>query len=281
MAVDLALLPPLSVIKQMTHEDIQEEMRKVGGLDKVSPSDPSARPILAGSYRETLLRQDMDEQARALTLADAMGTDLDHIGITYYRDAYGEPVVRLAGEGDEDYRQRLHESPAGLSVAGPFSSYEVIAKGAHPNIRQVKCVSPDVLDIVLYLLGRKGDGAVDDVTCRLVEAYMWNRRPLGDNVMAVSAEIIKYRVKVIIRQEKNHDPAAVLANVAEALSLLTESRHKLKGRLTGTTIRGKLAVPYVEDVELVGWTDIVCGEGQAPFCEGYEIVDGGWIDDEE
>ncbi|MGL4506421.1 MAG: hypothetical protein ACRCUF_11865, partial [Aeromonas sobria] len=88
-------------------------MALIGKLGQLNPADPAYRVLLSGSYRETLMRQEADEQVRAVMLATAVGGDLDHIGMTYYRDVHGLPVHRLSGEGDPEYRYRLHTSPGG------------------------------------------------------------------------------------------------------------------------------------------------------------------------
>lgn len=276
--IDLGLLPPLTVVKQMTHEEIQGEMVKVGQLDGVNPSDAAFRPILAGSYRETLMRQEADEQCRALSLATSRGTDLDHIGITYYRQSDGTPVRRLDGEPDEDYRIRLHNSPGGLSVAGPALAYEFHAMSAHPNIKQALCISPKPVFITMYLLGREGNGAVSDAQCRLVEGYLETRRPLTDQVEAKSAEIIEYTVKASIYQVKNSDPDGVTAQSVASGQAYVSQQHRLKGKVTMSSLHAALQTPGVEEVVLTGWNDVRCGNHQAPYCLSLDVEFAGWGD---
>ncbi|AWH15049.1 baseplate assembly protein I [Aeromonas phage 85AhydR10PP] len=278
MGIDIGLLPPLTVIKQMTHEEIQAEMVQVGKLDDVSPADAAFRPILAGSYREALLRQQADEQCRGLSLVSAQGSDLDHIGVTYYRQSDGSPVVRLDGEADDEYRIRLHESPGGLSVAGPTAAYEFHAKSAHPNIKQALCTSPKPVHITMYLLGRKGNGAVSDAECRLVEGYLETRRPLTDEVEAKSAEIIEYSVKATIYQVKNSDQDGVTARSKQSGLAYVTQQHRLKGKVTLSSLHAALQVAGVEEVVLTGWSDIRCGQHQAPYCLSLEVEFGGWGD---
>ncbi|QIZ02627.1 putative baseplate assembly protein [Aeromonas phage AhyVDH1] len=266
------------MVKQMTHEAIQAEMVKVGQLDGVNPSDAAFRPILAGSYRETLMRQEMDEQVRSVSLATALGGDLDHIGITYYRQSDGSPVVRLSGEDDEAYRLRLHNSPGGLSTAGPEAAYEFHSLSAHPNIKQALCTSPKPVHITMYLLGHEGNGAVSEAQCRLVEAYLWNRRPITDEVQAVAAEIIEYRVRGKLYQVKNSNPDSVTARAVESCQAYVSQQHRLKGKVTMSSLHAALQVPGVGEVVLEGWTDVRCGIHQAPYCLAIEMEFGGWDD---
>ncbi|AWH15323.1 baseplate assembly protein J [Aeromonas phage 14AhydR10PP] len=278
MGVDIGLLPPLTVVKQMTHEEIQAEMVKVGGLDALSPADAAFRPVLAGSYREALLRQQADEQCRGLSLVSARGSDLDHIGVTYYRQSDGSPVVRLDGEGDDEYRQRLHDSPGGLSVAGPAVAYEFHSRSAHPNIKQALCTSPAPVKIRMYLLGRDGNGSVPDYQCRLVEGYLETRRPLTDEVEALSAEIIEYSVKATIYQVKNSDQDGVTARSLQSGLDYVKQQHRLKGKVTMSSLHAALQVSGVEEVVLTGWVDVRCGQHQAPYCVSLVVEFGGWGD---
>ncbi|APU00414.1 baseplate assembly protein J [Aeromonas phage 3] len=262
----------------MTHEEIQGEMVKVGQLADVAPSDAAFRPILAGSYRETLMRQDADEQCRALSLATAKGSDLDHIGITYYRQSDGSPVARLTGEPDDDYRQRLHNSPGGLSVAGPEAAYEFHSMSAHPNIKQALCTSPKPVHITMYLLGREGNGVVSDAQCRLVEGYLWTRRPLTDEVEAKSAEIVEYSVNATVYQVKNSNPDGVTANSRANCLEYVKQQHRLRGKVTMSSLHAALQVAGVEEVVLTGWSDVRCGIHQAPYCINLTVEFGGWGD---
>lgn len=276
--IDLGLLPPLSAVKQMTSEQILGEMALIGKLGQLNPADPAYRVLLSGSYRETLMRQEADEQVRAVMLATAVGGDLDHIGMTYYRDVHGLPVHRLSGEGDPEYRYRLHTSPGGLSTAGPAVSYEFHSISAHPNIKEALCTVPEDVHVRMYVLGRAGTGEVPEAQCKVVDAYLWNRRPITDKVTVVSAEIITYSVKASIYQVKNSDPDSVTAQAIANLKAYTELQHRLKGRLTLSAIHAVLMVPGVEEVVLSGWSDINCGQHQAPHCASYEVEFAGWSD---
>ncbi|MGL4355656.1 MAG: baseplate assembly protein [Aeromonas popoffii] len=279
--IDLGLLPELSAVKQITHEDIQKEMTKVGKLDELTPSDPAFRVILSGSYRESLLRQEADEQVRSVVLATAHGSDLDNIGVTYYRHVDGTPVTRLEGESDEDYRLRLHDSPGGLSTAGPVDAYEFHSRSAHPNIKQALCTSPRPVEIVMYLLGRDGNGVVSDAQCRLVESYLWNRRPVTDKVTAISAVITNYTVTATIMQVKNPDPDSIMERARVSLNSYLSLQHRLKGKITLSSLHAVMMVAGVDEVQLTGWKDVVCAQHQAPYCTKVTLTFGGWAGNDD
>ncbi|MGL5488711.1 MAG: baseplate assembly protein [Shewanella sp.] len=269
-------MPPLSAVKQVTQEEILADMAKVGGLGQQSPSNPAYRAMMAGSYRETLMRREADEQVRAVMLATSVGGDLDHIGVTYYRDIYGKPVHRLDGEDDQAYRLRLHDSPGGLSTAGPTVAYEFHSRSAHPNIKSALCTSPEAVHIRMYVLGHAGDGTVPKVQCDLVDAYLWERRPLTDKVTVVSAEIVNYTITARVYQVKNSDPDTIMARSVASLKAYTELQHRMRGRVTLSALHAVMMVSGVEEVVLEGWSDVNCGQHQAPYCTAMNIEFGGW-----
>lgn len=277
--LDLGLLPKPSAISQIGYEEIQQEMMKIGDLSNQNPSDPAFRVLLSGSYREMLLRQDADDQVRAVLLATTTGVMLDHLGVTYYRGIGGEPVVRLAGESDDAYRLRLHESPSGLSTAGPADAYEFHAKSAHPNIKQAKCTSPGIAQITIYLLGHDGDGVVTEDQCKVADAYLWNRRPLTDYVQVKPGEVVSYEVNAALFQFKNPDYQSVMAQAEQALRNYVKMQHRFKAKVTMSAIHAVLSVYGVTEVRLNGWADIVCSDTQAPYCSNINLAFAGWDDE--
>ena len=64
----------------------------------------------ACSYFELLIRDRINQAARSITLAYAIGTDLDAIA-----SRYPGGVPRLEGESDDRYRRRIWLSPNTLS----------------------------------------------------------------------------------------------------------------------------------------------------------------------
>ena len=87
------------------------------------------------AYFELLLRDRVNQAARSVTLAYAIGTDLDAIG-----SRYPGGVPRLEGEGDERYRRRIWLSPNTLSPHGTAEAYEYWALTAFPELRDVTAI---------------------------------------------------------------------------------------------------------------------------------------------
>ncbi len=274
--INLALLPPLDVVKQVDYEEILVEVAQKAGIENASPSDPAYRVALAGSYREALLRQDANEQARGVMLAYARGAQLDHIGVTYYQHPDGSPVVRLDGELDDDYRARLQASPEGLSVAGPDEGYKFHARSAHPLVKDVAVDSPAPVEVDLYILSYEGDGVPTDEVINSVTTYLEPRRPLTDWVRVNAASVVRYGVTAQLVLKAGPDPELVRQTAENAAAAYVELKRALKGRVVESGLHAVLTVEGVEEVHLVGWDDVICTKKQAPFCESLTVTIGGY-----
>ena len=82
-----------------------------------------------------LLRDRVNQAARSITLAYAIGTDLDAIA-----SRYPGGVPRLPSESDDRYRRRIWLSPNTLSPHGTAEAYEFWALTALPALRDVTAI---------------------------------------------------------------------------------------------------------------------------------------------
>jgi len=265
-----ALLPPLTVVKTVDYEVIVAEIAASAGVENNSPADPAYRVVLACAYREMLIRQEMNEQAKGLTLAHAFGSQLDHIGVTYYRNPDGSPILRRAGELDDDYRARLQESPEGLSVAGPEGAYRFHARNASQEVKDVSVDSPQPCEIDLFVLGRTGDGQAGPGLLQAVDTYLKPFRPFGDRVRVRSAEIVRYALNATVFVSSELDPAMALEVAEKLAKAYVAQMHKLGGQVVRSAVDAALTVEGVTEVVLNGWQDIRCSKSQAPYC--YDLV---------
>lgn len=275
--INLALLPPLDVVKQLSHEEIVQAVAQAASLENASPADPAFRVALAATYRELLVRQDANEQARGVMLAFARGPQLDHIGATYYKHPDGSPVLRLSGESDNDYRDRLQQSPEGLSVAGPDGAYEFHAKSAHPLVKDVTVASPAPVEVELSILSYEGSGVPSAAVLTAVELYLGPRRPLTDWVRVLPAEVVTYSVTASLTLKLGPDPELSRQTAENAALAYVELKRQLKGRVVESGLHAVMTVEGVEEVALTGWTDVVCAAHQAPYCTALTVTIGGYV----
>ena len=270
-AIDLALLPALTIIEQVDFETALTRYVELGEISDPSPTNPAYRVCLAAAYREVALKQEANEQARGVMLAFAVDAQLDHLGHTYYKHANAAPVERLTGESNFSYRSRLQQSSGGLSVAGPSPAYEFHARSASASVKDVTVISPAPVEIELVILTQEGNGSASDALCRQIEDYLAPFRPMSDLVYAVSAEIRHYDVIAKLRIDNKVDNAETLINAKNSALDYINQRKYLGGDVVESALHTALSVKGVLEVKLQNWTDIKCTSRQAPHCDDFQL----------
>ena len=119
-AIDLSQLPAPSIIEQLDFETILDEILAdflARDPSHTAPleSDPAYKILEVAAYRELLLRQRVNDGARGVMLAYAVGSDLDQIGANFSvrrlliqpADPTTIPPTPAVYESDEDYRLSL------------------------------------------------------------------------------------------------------------------------------------------------------------------------------
>lgn len=102
-------------------------------------------------------------------------------------------------ETDEDYRERLRESPFSFSVAGPANAYKAIAMAVSADISDVAVHSPSagVVEIAVVKDGGEIPSEDDEILSLILEACSAkNVRPLTDYVQVVPAAAVTVNVNV-------------------------------------------------------------------------------------
>ncbi|WP_416463627.1 baseplate assembly protein [Sphingomonas sp. VDB2] len=215
-AVDLSRLPAPDVVEALDFDTILGQaiaLMKAEMPDfEERESDPATKLLRVFSYVAHLLRQRINEAARAVMVAYANGADLDNLGalfgvtrftITPADDALGIAAVM---ESDTDFRRRMVLAPEGYSVAGPEGAYIFHALSADPDVLDASATTrrPDSIrqlvqsvladhdasaelraamvaaldaaiwpgQVILSVLSRSGDGQASADLVAKVEAYL-------------------------------------------------------------------------------------------------------------
>ena len=87
--INLSQLPPPAALEVLDYEllrklYVEDLDSRLDGQLIVVESDPSIKVLEASAYREMLVRGRVNDGVRAVLLATAQGSDLDHIAGTYY-----------------------------------------------------------------------------------------------------------------------------------------------------------------------------------------------------
>lgn len=240
-AVDLSRLPAPSVIEALSFEQIFAAMladlqARSGDnpFTALVESDPVYKVLQVAAYREMILRQRVNDAARAVMLAYAEKSDLDNLGallgVTRMQLDPGDPEHSIPPtmESDPDYRRRITLAPEGYSVAGPEGAYIFHALSAAPGVLDASATSPDPDDIkaIVYAV-LAAHGASADLVANMRSALDAAKWP-GD-----------VTVTVLSRDADGTPSQALLDAVAAAVSA-----DNTRPMTDHVTIQGATIIPY-------------------------------------
>jgi phage-related baseplate assembly protein len=209
------------------------------------------------SYFELLLRDRVNQAARSVTLAYAIGTDLDAIA-----SRYPGGVPRLEGESDDRYRRRIWLSPNTLSPHGTAEAYEYWALTALPELRDVtaiRSVQHDYYPTILItcLLQPPSDPAPSDEQLVRIRAYIQSEARMGlTDVISVNppkVRDINYNVALWLYPGTMPEPA--LIKIKENLTKLAEDQYWLGHDHSLMAINAACAFSGVHHIEVVEPTE--------------------------
>lgn len=302
-AIDLSRLPAPSVVEPLDYEAILAARK--AALVAIAPdlapvlaleSEPLVKFLEAESYRELILRQRINDAARAVMLAYARGSDLDQI-------AANVGVARLPGEDDTRFRARVQQSFFLWAAAGPAGAYKQHALGVSTDIRDV-CVwsmVPGRVDVSVlariehktedvpaddavigaalfgrhpdsnkaYVMAPSSNAIMDAVRARLNAEDV---RPLTDYVVVSAPEVKTCTIDAVIDVLPGPDPAVILTRRRAALDAHLESLRVIGMDVTRAGIIAALVEPGVKNVRLnAPAADITLIEGQIAACTSISI----------
>lgn len=289
--IDLSQLPAPEVIETLDYESILAELK--ADLAARHPaaaavldleSEPLVKLLEVAAYRELLLRARYNDEARALLLAYAVGSDLDHIGVTYYDEARlliapadpeAVPPLPAVYESDGNYRLRLALKPASYSVAGPRDAWRFHALSADGDVRSVSVESPEPGTTSVYVLSRVGDGVPTGELIAIVLAALNEEevRPLSENVAVYAATPVDYAIDIQLTVYPGPAGDAAQAAATAALQALADAGYQLGYDITRSAITAAAQQAGVKrSVIVTPVADVVCTIGQAPRCTGITVT---------
>lgn len=287
--IDLSKLPAPEFVEALNYEAILAAM--LNDLKARSPSytnilesDPAYKILEVAAYRELLLRHRINEEGRALLVAFATGSDLDHLGITYYAgekrlvvtpaDLTTQPPTPKVMEDDESYRRRLLLKDDSYSTAGAGNAYKFHALSADGNIKDASVTSPRPGTTVVTILSRDGDGTASEEMLDKVRTKLNSDeiRPLSEELIVNGAEIVRWELIADIYTFSGPDPNIVLKAAQDSFADYLLEQQLLEANITDSALSRALHVPGVfKVVRQTPLTDIVCNANQAAWCTDVTI----------
>jgi phage-related baseplate assembly protein len=291
--IDLSLLPFPQVIQTIDFETLFAQ-RKAALIALYPPeqqadvaaalsleSEPLVMMLQENAYREITLRQAINDAARAVMLAYAEKSDLDHLAarvnvtrltITPADEANGVPAVM---EEDADLRRRVQMAPEGFSVAGPAGAYYFHAMAADGRVRDVKVDSPAPGEVLVTILARAGDGTAPADLLSVVSAALNadSVRPLTDAVTVQSATPVPFTVDATITVADGPDVSVIQTAAEKALQVVLEQGKNIGQPVALSAIYAALHQPGVVSVALAApLADVAVADTEAAWCSGYQLT---------
>lgn len=234
-AVNLSQLSPPDVIEALDFETILAEMK--AELIRLMPelaevlaleSEPVVKILEVAAYREVLVRARVNDASRAVQLATATGTDLEHLaallGVERLTvtpaDPAAIPPVAAVMEDDGSLRLRTQLALEGFSTAGPRGAYEFHARGASALVADVAIASPAPGQVQVTVLSHSGDGSADQPLLDAVAEALTDERvrPLCDTVIVQSATLTAYQIEAALTVAPGPDSEVVRARSEAAVT---------------------------------------------------------------
>lgn len=296
--IDLNQLPAPDVVEALDYESILAERKAT--LVSLFPaeqqdavartlaleSEPLTKFLEENAYREVILRQRINEAARATMLAFSASNDLDvmaannntaRLTITPADDSTIPPTAAVM-ESDTDLRLRAQQAFEGVSVAGPVGAYEYHGRSADGRVADISVVSPSPACVTITVLAREGDGTAGADLLAVVEKALnaEDVRPVGDRVTVQAAEIVPYQVAATLYFYPGPEAEPIRDTAEQKLTAYITAQHRLGRDVRRSAIYAALHVEGVQRVELTEpVNDIVLDRHQASFCTAYAISEGG------
>lgn len=204
-------------------------------------SEPLVKQIEAFSYREMLLRDRVNQAARANLLAFAAGADLDHKAAFY-----GLP--RLPAEDDMRFRQRIQLRIASLAGNGTAEQYQLLAMSTDLNVKDagVRQLKPGLVNVVVWL---KDMLLQAETLTRLNAAFSAdNARPLGVPVTLSIARPVAINVTATLWRQATA-PVDLVSRISQQCALAISDYANLGRAVPLSWITSVLHQPGIARVE--------------------------------
>lgn len=286
--VDLSALPAPEVLEPLDFEDVYAEslgtFRGYMGDNWTAAleSDPVTKVIEVGAYNKVGNRARVNDAGKALLLAHAIGSDLDHLGgnvnlkrlVIQVEDLKAVPPVPEVKEQDDPFRERIQLAFEGLTTAGPRNSYIMHARNASGFVADATAESPSPACVTVTVLSTEGDGTPTPELLATVATGLNDDdvRPLGDRITVQGAEILNYQIDAILHMNSaGPEGDAALAEALSRLSKWVNPRKRLGVEVARSAVDAQVHVAGVSRVELPGWVDLSPTKAQAAYCTRYNV----------
>lgn len=248
--MNLSDLETPQIIEELSLNEILEQMRnKLIEIDSefsaYLESDPLIKLMEIAAYRELLLRQRINQAAKANLLAFATGSDLDNLAAFY-------GITRLENETDDELRTRTQAKIVGWSSAGSREAYKFHALNSDSRVKEANADSPELGLVRISILSKENNGVVSDDLLESVNNYMQRDdiRMLTDTVQIVPCNLIDIDVKAKITLMSS-TPTEFLSTIKTSFKNAFSKIASMGVSISRSWIISNLFLDGVKDVQLI------------------------------
>ncbi|WP_151710700.1 baseplate assembly protein [Acinetobacter brisouii] len=295
MSVDFSKLTKPNIIEEVDFESLlserkedliakwddetdQDAVRKILNRE----SEPLTKFLQESAYRETVLRNRINQAALSVLLAFAEKTDLDAVvanyGMTRLLISAATTDSEAVYESDDALRLRASLVFDSLSVAGPTSAYEYHALSSDGRVADAKASSPSpAVAVVTILQNDTSNGEATTELLTIVENYLSdeNRRPVADRLTVQSVTAVEFELNAAIYTNNVPEADTLITNATAAVQAYFDESARIGRSIYLSKIFNLLHVSGVEHVEITSpLSDVIINDEQVAYCTQTTIVAG-------
>ena len=287
--LDLSRLPAPLVLESLDFEALYQEaltdFRALmgGNWSAALESDPVVKLLEKAAYDKMMGRARINDAAKALLLAFARDSDLDHLAANYNvqrllvvaADPGAVPPIEAQYESDDSLVERTLLAFEGMSIAGPRDAYVFHAMSADGRVADARASSPSRATVEVSILSRIGEGLASEDLLEVVRQALNDEkvRPVGDRLIVQSASLIDYQVEAVLYLYPGPEIELSLIEAKAALERYINTQRRLGRDIRRSAIHAALHVSRVQRVELIHPSeDVVVADNEAANCMGFSVV---------
>lgn len=290
--LDLSRLPAPLVLESLDFEALYQEaltdfrVLMDGNWSAALESDPVIKLLEKAAYDKLMGRARINDAAKALLLAFARDSDLDHLAGNYNvqrllvvpADLSAVPPIEAQYESDDSLVERTLLAFEGMSIAGPRDAYVFHAMSADGRVADARAGSPSPATVEVSILSRIGEGLATEDLLEVVRQALNDEavRPVGDRLIVQSASLINYQVEAVLYLYPGPEIELSLTEAKAALQRYINTQRRLGRDIRRSALHAALHVSRVQRVELIHPAeDVVVLDHEAANCTGFSVVIGG------
>ena len=224
--VDLSNLPYPDVLQTLDFEAELDQCKAdfIGRYPDMAEtinleSEPVVKLLETFAYRILLKTHEINSKAKALTLAYATGSDLDHLAAN--RDVYRlliqpannnvVPPTEAIYESDDALRRRVQLAPE-REAAGSTGAYQYWALSADGDVRDVSLITSNAGQVEVWIQSHSSAIAPQALLDKVDEILdPETKRPATDYVLVKASEPLDFNINATLVLFSGPDSAMVLA----------------------------------------------------------------------